>query len=66
MENTEQTTPNKIQVAARIDPNIFAAIEQFRIEEDRNVSGMIERLLKTHPRVQEILGTAEASAVGGN
>jgi hypothetical protein len=60
MENTEQTN-DKVQIAARVDANLFAVIDRFRTEEDRNLSNMIERLLKTHPRVQPLL---EAEAAG--
>jgi len=65
METTEQTT-NKLPYGGKLDSDVYAAVDQLRVDEDRNFSNMIERLLKTHPRVQEILGTAEASAVGGN
>jgi uncharacterized protein HemY len=60
MENTEQTN-DKVQIAARVDANLLAVIDRFRTEEDRNLSNMIERLLKTHPRVQPLL---EAEAAG--
>lgn len=57
--NTEKTT--KVQLATRVDPNVSAAIEKIVAEEERTVSNTIERLLTTHPRVQEILeGQAEA------
>lgn len=62
MENTEQTI-NKIQVAAKIDAALYAVIDRFRVEEDRNLSNMIERLLKTHPRIQQILETEASFAV---
>ncbi len=61
MENTEQTT-DKVQIAARIDASLFTVIDKFRADEDRNMSNMIERLLKTHPRVQEILESQPATA----
>jgi hypothetical protein len=61
MENTEVTN-NKIQVAAKIDPAVFAIVEQLRNDEDRNLSNMIERLLKTHPRVQPMLEAETAGA----
>jgi hypothetical protein len=60
MAEQEQTT-NKIPMATRVDPNISAAIDKIVAEEDRTLSNTIERLLKTHPRVQEIL---EAEAAG--
>lgn len=62
MDTNTEPTANKIQVAAKIDPALYAVIEQFRTEEDRNLSNMIERLLKTHPRIQEILETETATA----
>lgn len=62
METTETNT-SKVQITAKVDPALFAVIEQFRTEEDRNLSNMIERLLKTHPRVQEVLeGESAVSA----
>jgi hypothetical protein len=61
MENTEQTQ-TKIQVAAKIDPAVFALVERLRAEEDRNLSNMIERLLKTHPRIQPSLEAETAGA----
>jgi len=66
MENTEQST-NKIQYGGKLDADLFAVIDQMRINEDRPMSNMIQVLLKTHPRVQELLGTANAeTAAGGN
>ena len=62
MEITEQNT-EKVQIAARVDSSLFAVIDKFRSDEDRNMSNMIERLLKTHPRVQEILEQADAASV---
>ncbi len=54
MENTEQST-NRIQIGAKLDPDVLAAVEQIRVEEDRSMSNMIERLLKTHPQVLPLL-----------
>jgi hypothetical protein len=59
METTEQKD-TKVQLATRVDPNVSAAIEKIVAEEERTVSNTIERLLKTHPRVQEII---EANSV---
>ena len=64
MADTEQNT-SKVQVGANIDPDIFEVIDRFRSEEDRSLSNMIERLLKTHPRVAAELG-AEPAAVSAN
>lgn len=62
MENSEQNT-NKVQMGTRLDPEIAAAVEKIVAEEERTVSNTIERLLKSHPRVQEILEeSAGASA----
>ena len=62
MENTEQST-NRIQIGAKLEPELLAIVEQIRAEEDRSMSNMVERLLKTHPRIQPILErqTAEVS-----
>lgn len=62
MANAETTTENKVMIAARVDADIYAVIDRFRTEEDRNLSNMIERLLKTHPRVQEVLEAETATA----
>lgn len=63
MDNTEQTNgQSKLQITAKIDATLYAVIDQFRVEEDRNFSNMIERLLKTHPRIQQQL-EAETQAV---
>lgn len=51
MEDQEQTI-KKIQAGTNLDPAVFVAVERLRLEEDRPMSNMIERLLKTHPRVQ--------------
>jgi hypothetical protein len=59
-DNNEQT--NKIPYAGKMDPALHAVIERFRIEEDRGFTPMVERLLKTHPRVQPLLETAETAA----
>jgi len=62
MEEQEQKT-TKVPVGANIDPAIAAVITTFATEDERSVSNTIERLLKTHPRVQEIMEPATA-AVG--
>jgi hypothetical protein len=52
----------KIQVGAKLDPELFGVLERFRTDEDRSMSNMIERLLKTHPRIQEVLEAEPATA----
>ncbi len=54
MEDQEQNN-KKIQAGTNLDPTVYAVVERLRIEEDRPMSNMIERLLKTHPRVQPLL-----------
>lgn len=61
MEATEQKTTKKF-VGASLDPDVHAAVEKIRTEEDRTMSNTIERLLKTHPRVEPILLEAETVA----
>jgi len=66
MANTEQIneqSSTKVQLATRVEQNIADAIETIRTEEDRNTSSTIERLLKTHPRIQPML-EADAAGVG--
>ena len=61
----EQEQPNKkIPAGTNLDPAVYAAVDRLRNEEDRPMSNMIERLLKTHPRVAEMLGTEPATAAG--
>lgn len=60
MENNTEQTNNKIQYGGKMDATLYAIIDGFRVEEDRNFSNMIERLLKTHPRVQPLLETETA------
>lgn len=60
-QNTEPTA-NKIQYGGKLDPAVYAVIDRLRREEDRPFSNMIERLLKTHPRIQPILETAEVNS----
>lgn len=63
METAEQKS-TKVQAGAQLDPEVFAIVERLRIEEDRSMSNMIERLLKTHPRIQPILeGESVAASV---
>jgi hypothetical protein len=64
MADLEQNT-NKVQAGVKMDPELFAIVDQFRAEEDRSMSNMIERLLKTHPRIQEVL-EAEPATVAAN
>lgn len=62
-QNTEQANnaASRVPVGLKLDPALHAVIEQFRIQEDRPMANMVERLLKTHPRVQEILEAESAT-----
>lgn len=62
MENTETNT-NKVQIAAKVDPELFEIVSRLAAEDERSMSNMIERLLKRSPQVQEIMEPATA-AVG--
>lgn len=64
MENTEINTEqfstdntNKIAIGARIDPLVAVAIEQIANDEERTTSSVVDRLLRSHPRIQTILET---------
>lgn len=61
MNDTEQTN-SKIQYGGKLDPVVYAIIDRLRTEEDRPFSNMIERLLKTHPRIQPLLEAETAGA----
>lgn len=62
METTIETNNNKVQIGAKIDPLIFTVISDMASNEDRTISNMVERLLKTNPLVAERLETSEAVA----
>lgn len=61
MAEQEQNTNKKVPVGTNLEPAVHAAVESLRAEEDRPMSNMVERLLKTHPRVQEILEAESAT-----
>ena len=61
MEITEQNT-NKVQIAAKVDPEIFDAVSRLATEDERSMSNMIERLLKRSPQVAAMLETEPAAA----
>lgn len=47
---------SRVATSIRIDSDVYAAIAQLAEEEDRpSQANMVERLLKTHPRVRKIL-----------
>lgn len=63
-ENTTNIAGKKIAIGLSVDPTFYEILERFRSQEDRPMANMVERLLKTHPRIQPILEaeTAEATA----
>lgn len=60
--NDETNGTTKIQYGGKLDPVLHGIIERIRIEEDRPFSNMIERLLKTHPRIQPLLEAETTTA----
>lgn len=52
----------RVQYGLRMEADLHAALTEMATEEDRPLSNMIQRLLKTHPLVKERLEQAEAVA----
>lgn len=52
-ENENET--GKVQMSFRLDSMVMSIVADLASDEDRSVTNMLERLLKTHPRVQPIL-----------
>jgi len=61
MENTETNT-NKVQIAAKVDPELFEVVSRLATEDERSMSNMIERLLKRSPQVAAMLEMESAAA----
>lgn len=55
MANENEMETGKTQTSLRIEVSVLNAVTQLAGEEDRSMTNMIERLLKTHPRIQPIL-----------
>lgn len=62
MENTEQNDNNKVQIGTKVAPDIFSIVKEIAVLEDRSISNTVERLLKTHPRIQPLLEAETAGA----
>ena len=63
MANTENNgNTNKVQIGVKVDPDLHAVITQLAAEDDRSLSNMVERLVKQHPQVQELLEQQQAAA----
>lgn len=63
MANDKTNNENeKLPMQTRVDPSLYNVILNFADTEERSLSNTIERLLRTHPRIQPIL--EEAAAAG--
>lgn len=65
--NSETNDGKRVPLSIKVDPAVFGIVSGYAVEEDRSLSNMIERLLKTHPRIQPSIEAeaAEAAAVSG-
>lgn len=52
---------NRVPVGLRLDPLVFGVVSDLAVADDRSLSQMIERLLKTHPQVQDLLEAESAT-----
>lgn len=59
-EENENQNDKKTMIGIYVSPLIRQQIELLANEEDRSMSNVVERLLKTHPRIQPLL-EAEAA-----
>lgn len=65
--DTNETNNEKITTSIRLDSPLCLAIDEIAKADDRpSRANMIERLLKTHPRIQPILEAEPATAAAGN
>lgn len=55
MANDNDNETGKTQMSFRLDTTVVNAVSDLASEEDRSMTNMVERLLKTHPQVQPIL-----------
>lgn len=60
--NNENNETGKVSVHIRMEPELHAVITDIATQEDRPVSSMIQRLLKTDPRIAPALETQTAGA----
>lgn len=60
MANNTNTEPagTKTAVSLSIDRDVLASVAKLAEEDDRSLSNMTERLLRTHPQVQELQAEA--------
>jgi hypothetical protein len=61
-ETNNDSNNKKVFVGTSLDPTIFGIVTKFAVDQDRSVSNMVERLLKTHPEVQPLLEGETAGA----
>ena len=61
MENTE-IPKERVRTSIQVEPDVYAVIGKLAEDEDRpSMANMIERLLKTHPRVQPMLAEQQGA-----
>ena len=60
MANNTNTEPagTKTAVSLSIDRDVLASVAKLAEEDDRSLSNITERLLRTHPQVQELQAEA--------
>lgn len=60
MANNTNTEPagTKTAISLSIDRDVLASVAKLAEEDDRSLSNMTERLLRTHPQVQELQAEA--------
>ena len=64
-QNENNNENEVIKVGIRLESDVYAAVEQVRIDEDRpSTANAVERLLKTHPKIKIRLREAETAGVG--
>jgi hypothetical protein len=63
MDTNTENTETLVAKSIRFDSTLHAAISQLADEEDRpSFNNMVERLLKTHPRVKKLIEAETAGA----
>lgn len=58
--DTNENTDSKTQVGLRMEVSLKSVIDELASGEDRTFTNMTNLLLKTHPRVQEILAAQQS------
>jgi hypothetical protein len=50
-----------VTLGIKLDPQIFGIVGKIAVEEDRSLSHVIERLLRSHPIIEERNGRKDSS-----